>query len=201
MEAVINEEKSKTHSKRKYINISRDFENLKNLEQCKSAHIESHNLDIKIVESNTFKCELYLSSECDKSKVSVNVKSRKDRLEIVVSYDGDNADGYLSISSGALECLDITNDNGDIVLAHLNVHDITTRNSNGDTIVDKVILNEANVTSKNGDVILKLANKSRLSLKTSNGDVIANGVKSREDSSSSINCFVKNGDIVVEKSY
>lgn len=201
IETVIKEEKSKTNTKINYINISDDFPILKKIKQCKSTYIKSCNLDVNILKSRSFKCDLYLSSECDRSKVFLDVKESKDELEINVSYDGDNANGYLSIESDALESLDITDDNGDIIMSYLNIHDVKTRNSNGDTIVDKVVLNEADITSKNGDVILKLANKSRLSLKASNGDVITNGVESSEDSSSNVNCVVKNGDIIVEKSY
>ncbi len=193
-------EKSKI-SATQYLNVTDKFVELSSLKKAKNLIIYSDNLDVKVVNSEqNISCSLFLSKQCDVSKLSVKVLvEENDSLKIDLKYHGDNAQGYLLVKYGKLETTKLNNINGDIVLKSLLIKNLYAKSVNGDVVLNNLRFEIAEAISENGDIIVNLIEKCKLQLKTKNGEIQTNNIISKESASVKLVCETINGDIVLRK--
>lgn len=199
MAKILREEIKNNSENLEFTNVTPYFPELSDLEQPRDIEIKLHNLDLKMVNSNTFKTAVSLSSKCDKSKLEFKIKFLEGNLDLYVAYNGNDANGYFVIESSELDKVRLQNDNGDIVISRISADTLDVKNDNGDIVIESVHSQMVDLSSSNGDIVVTPANDSKLILEAGNGDIVKNGVRSNSNSGYIIKCATQNGDIVLKK--
>ncbi len=157
--------------------------------------IASDCLDVKVKKtSKDFRFKVFISENNTAKDIKITSKDNT----INISSNKKNIKGYVQFYIPLIDELIIETGNNDISVKSLLAEKVKITSKKGDVVYSADDVQSALLKSNNGDIIVNISKDTyKLILKSENGDVVKNGVKSSRDAKYTIECYTKNGDILI----